>query len=135
MLEPPTAEECEKNEVIGIHLGDYIFWDEEKQVEFIKKEYAWIEDDVENAYKGYKSVECIMPGVHDYTNYLKRGFGRATVQASMDVRQGLMTREDALKIAEDIDFNEPQALQYYLQITGYSKKEFYEIMEEKTATT
>ena len=131
LLEPPTAEECEKNEVIGIHLGDYIFWDEEKQVEFIKKEYAWIEDNVENAYKGYKSVECIMPGVHDYTNYLKRGFGRATVQASMDVRQGLMTREDALKIAEDIDFNEPQALEYYLQITGYSKKEFYKIMEEK----
>lgn len=131
LFEPPSAEECEANQVIGIHLGDYIFWDEEKQTEFIQKEYGWIEDKVENAFKGYKSVECVMPGVHDFTNYLKRGYGRSTVQASMDVRQGLMTREDALKVAEEIDLIEPEALKYYLSITGYSKDEFYRIMDEK----
>ena len=131
IFEPPSIKECEKVGVKGIHLGDFIFWDEERQTEFIKQEYNWIEDEVEGAYKGYKSVECIMPGVHDFTNYLKRGYGRSTVQASMDVRQGLMIRDDAKKIAKNIDSIEPKALNYYLEITGYTRDEFYKIMKEK----
>lgn len=130
MFEPPTMEECIEQEVHGIHIGDFIFWDEEKQVEFVKEEYGWIEDTVEGAYKGYKSVECIMPGVHDFTNYLKRGYGRATFQASNDVRQGLMGRSEALKIAHEIDQLEPAALQYFLSITGYTEEEFYKSMKE-----
>jgi len=130
MFEPPTMEECIEQKVHGIHIGDFIFWDEEKQLEFITEEYGWIEDTVEGAYKGYKSVECIMPGVHDFTNYLKRGYGRATFQASNDVRQGLMGRSEALKIAHEIDQLEPAALQYFLSITGYTEEEFYKTMKE-----
>ena len=33
----PTYEEIEKTGVWGIHLGDYLFWDEERQTEWIKK--------------------------------------------------------------------------------------------------
>ena len=130
LFEPPTMEECIEQDVHGIHIGDFIFWDEEKQLEFIQEEYGWIEDTVEGAYKGYKSVECIMPGVHDYTNYLKRGYGRATFQASNDVRQGLMGRSEALKIAHEIDQLEPAALKYFLSITGYTEEEFYKSMKE-----
>ena len=54
-----------------IHLGDYIYWDDEKQTEFIKKEYGWKETEMEGTYKRYKSVECIMAGVHDFACYLK----------------------------------------------------------------
>ena len=72
-----------------------------------------------------------MPGVHDFTNYLKRGFGRASVQASMDVRQGLIDRNDAMALAEDIDKIEPYVLDYFLKITGYSREEFYQIMRER----
>ena len=72
-----------------------------------------------------------MPGVHDFTNYIKRGFGRGTVHASMDVRTGLMNREEGLKIAKEFDSEEPNALNYYLEATGHSKEEFYKIMLEK----
>ena len=130
LLEPPTAEECEESGTWGIHLGDYIFWDEEKQTEFLKKEYHWIEDKIEGTYKGYKSAECIMPGVHDFTNYLKRGFGRGTVHASMDIRQGILTRDEGMKIAKRYDSLEPKVLDYYLEISGYTKKEFYAIMDK-----
>ena len=130
LFEPPTMEECIEQDVHGIHIGDFIFWDEEKQLEFIQEEYGWIEDTVEGAYKGYKSVECIMPGVHDYTNYLKRGYGRATSQASNDVRQGLMGRSEALKIAHEVDQLEPAALKYFLSITGYTEEDFYKSMKE-----
>jgi N-acetyl sugar amidotransferase len=127
----PSYEEIGQTGVWGIHLGNFIFWDEERQTEWIKKEYGWKETEVEGAYKGYKSAECIMPGVHDFTCYLKRGFGRSTWQASLDVRNGLLTREEGFELIKQNDQVRPEALDYYLKITGYSEEEFYAIMKEK----
>jgi N-acetyl sugar amidotransferase len=126
----PTIEEIERVGVYGIHLGDYIFWDEERQTEFIRQEYGWKETEMEGAYKGYKSAECIMAGVHDFTCYLKRGYGRATFQACFDVRNGLMTREEGFSVARAIDSERPGALDYYLKITRLSEVEFYETMKQ-----
>ena len=42
--------------VFGIHIGDYFFWDDERQVEFIKKEYGE-GNKMEGTYKRYKSVD------------------------------------------------------------------------------
>ncbi len=124
----PSYEEIEAVGVVGIHLGNYIFWDDERQMEFVRDVYDWREDKVEGTYKGYKSVECRMAGVHDYTKFLKRGFGRGTDHASLDVRAGLMTREEAFELAKACDTERPPALDYYLQITGFTEEEFEEIM-------
>lgn len=126
----PSLEEIENAGVFGIHLGDYIFWDEERQTEFISEEYGWKETEMEGAYKGYKSAECIMAGVHDFTCYLKRGYGRATFQACFDVRNGLMTREEGFKVASAIDSERPGALDYYLKITKLSEFQFYETLKQ-----
>lgn len=129
LFEPPSPEELEEAGVWGIHLGDYIFWDDERQTEFIKKYFHWKEIEMEGAYKGYKSVECIMQGVHDFMCYLKRGFGRTTWQASVDVRNGLMTREEAFEIIKKYDRQVPEALKYFLTITDLSEERFYELMK------
>ena len=120
----PTKEEFLKAGIRGIHLGDYIFWDGERQVEFIKKEYGWQEDKIEGTYKGYKSVECRMPGMHDYLKFLKRGFGRATDHASQDVRAGILTREEGFELVKKYDPEKPaRAMEEYLKITGLTEEE------------
>lgn len=126
----PSLEDIERVGVFGIHLGDYIFWDEERQTEFISEHYGWKETEMEGAYKGYKSAECIMAGMHDFTCYLKRGYGRATFQACLDVRNGLMTREEGFRVASRIDTERPGALDYYLKITGMSEEKFYDVMKQ-----
>lgn len=130
---PPTADELDEVGIHGIFLGDFIFWDHERQTEFLVKEYGWKEDKVEGSYKFYKSVECKMAGVHDYAKYVKRGFGRGTDFASQDVRAGLMTREEAFDLAAKVDAERPEMLDYYLQITGYTEEEFYSILKAKRA--
>lgn len=125
----PSLKKLEDAGIFAIFLGDFMFWDQERQTEFLVREYGWEEDDVEGTYKRYKSVECIMPGIHDFTKFLKRGFGRGTDFASQDVRDGLMTREEGFEIAKKYDTERPQILDYYLKITGYSEEEFYKIMK------
>ena len=129
LFEPPTLEDCESAGVYGIHLGDYIFWDDERQMEFVRDTYNWRETEIEGTYKGYKSAECIMPGVHDFTNYLKRGFGRASYHASVDVRNGIMAREEGFKVAAEHDAVRPEALDYYLNATGMNEQELYDTMK------
>lgn len=120
----PDRHALKQTRVRYIHLGDYFFWDEERQVEFVKRHYGWMEANVENAFKGFKSVECVMAGVHDYANFIKRGIGRSTVQASTDVRRGVLTREEGFELAKAYDSQRPHALDFYLQLTGLSEGEF-----------
>ena len=108
-----------------------MFWDDERQTEWIKQEYGWKETKMEGTYKRYKSVECIMSGMHDFTCYLKRGFGRATWQVIVDVRRGALTRQEGFELIKKYDSEIPNVLEYYLQITGLNNKEFYEIMKKQ----
>jgi N-acetyl sugar amidotransferase len=127
----PSYKEIDDTGVWGIHLGDYLFWDEERQTEFIKERYGWKETEVEGAYKGYKSAECIMPGMHDFTCYLKRGFGRTSWQASQDVRNGLLTRKEGFELINKYDRQKPLVMQYFLNITGMTEESFMEKMNAK----
>ena len=130
-FELPSYEEIDDTGVWGIHVGDYLFWDDERQTEWIRDVYGWRETEIEGSYKGYKSAECVMAGMHDFTCYLKRGFGRSTWQASVDVRNGLLTRKQGFDLIRRYDQERPQALDYYLKITGLTEEKFYDIMREK----
>ena len=119
----PSKQEMIESNIIYLHLGDYIFWDEQKLTEFIINQFSWkINNRVENTYKGYKSNECIMAGVHDYLNFIKRGVGRATLHASDDVRRGLVKRDEAINLIKDYDPQRPHALDYFLKITELKEK-------------
>ncbi len=125
----PSQEECEKVGAVGIHLGDFMFWDHERQTEFVRDTYGWLETDIEGSYKHYKSAECIMPGVHDFTCYLKRGYARATAESTFDVRNGMMSRAEAKDMIAATDPVRPHVLDYYKEITGLDEEEIYSVME------
>lgn len=127
----PSQEEVEKAGVVGIYLGDYLFWDDERQTEFVRDTYGWKENEVEGTYKRYKSNGCIMTGVHDYAKFVKRGFGRATDHVSRDVRAGLLTREEGFELAKKYDSKRPEGLDYYLKITGLTEEEFIKILKNQ----
>jgi N-acetyl sugar amidotransferase len=129
-FEVPSAEDCERIGLHGIHLGDYIFWDDERQTEFVRDNFGWRETQVEGSFKRYKSAECVMPGVHDLACYVKRGYGRATFHASVDVRAGLLSRDEAWDLIRANDGVRPEGLDYYLKITGMTEEQFWATMEK-----
>ena len=117
----PSKKECDDVGINGIHLGDYMFWDDERQTEFISETYGWKEADVEGTYKGYKSNGCVMTGVHDYMKLIKRGFGRTTDHVSRDIRAGLLTREEGFELIKKYETSSSyqKGLEYFLKITGF----------------
>ena len=126
----PSVEEIERLKPVSLHLGSYIQWDIPKQVELIKSELNWKDAQVEGTYCTYDKQECRFVGIRDYCKYLKRGFGRTTHQASLDIRQGLLSREEGLKLTEKYDGKRPGSLDAFLEEIGLSEMEFIEILSK-----
>jgi hypothetical protein len=61
--------------------------------------------------------------------YLKFGYGRATDDASMEIRHGRMTREEGMAMVKHYDAREPSTLQTYCDFLGITKQQFYEWVE------
>lgn len=77
-------------------LGQYIQWDSKRNAE-VAKEHGMIQKkpffgnwwDAEN-------LDNAQTGIHDYLMFKKYGYGRGCTQISVDIREGLVSREDAL---------------------------------------
>ncbi len=114
----------------SICLGNYIPWDTRKQSELIRTELDWQGDRVEGIpYERYwyEKVEDAFQGIQDYLKWLKRGMSRMTHLASIDIRNGRMTRDEALKMIEKYEGYRPASLDVFLKAIGMSDEEFHEI--------
>ncbi|MCX8130812.1 MAG: N-acetyl sugar amidotransferase [Clostridia bacterium] len=110
-------------------LGSYIPWDVKKQSDLIKKELGWQEEEVEGVLPGYgyEKIECQMQGVRDYLKYIKRGYSRVSHLTSIDIRNGRMSREEAMKYIKEYEGKRPASLDVFLDYVGISEEEFNEI--------
>jgi hypothetical protein len=57
-------------------------------------EYAWWD---------FENLDNAQTVCHDREMYLKYGYGRVTAQISVDIRNGLISRDDALPIVRETD--------------------------------
>ena len=69
-------------------------------------------------------------GMRDYIKYLKRGFSRMTHLATLDIRHGRITREQALKMIEKNEGKKPQSLKVFLEYIGISEDDFNDIVSK-----
>jgi len=131
-LEPfkyPNLKELRSIKCRSVCLGSFVPWDVKKHVEVIKKELDWQEDEVEGVPPnyGYEKVECMFEGVRDYIKFIKRGLGRTAHLTSLDVRNGRMERDEAMKLTEKYDGKRPASLDIFLEYLDLSEEEFMKI--------
>ena len=114
----------------AIYLGNFERWDQRKNVKIIKKELGWKTAEVESTYVDWDKVDCPYEPVRDWQKYMKRGFGRATFQASKDIRDGLINREEALKLVEKYDGIRPKVFKSFLSETEITEEEFNKLTKQ-----
>jgi hypothetical protein len=79
----------------------------------------------------YDQIDAIGYLVHPWLKYYKFGHARATDVASYWIRTGRITREEGVELVKKHDHKlDPRALKYFLDFTGYTEKEFYDIAEK-----
>jgi N-acetyl sugar amidotransferase len=132
MFDYPKRKDLIKLKVESICLGNYIEWNTRANVEIIKRELDWKGQAVEGVppQYDYEKIECTFQGMRDYAKYFKRGYGRTNHLATIDIRNGVLDREEALALEEKYDGKRPASLDWFLNILQISEAEFYEILEK-----
>ncbi len=127
----PTDEELERTEVRGVYLSNFVNWDAKAHGEFMMKTWGFkgITYERDRSFNLYGKIEDHANEVHDYLKYLKFGYGRATDDASMEIRHGRMTREEGIEMVKRYDAKEPRSLEFYCEFLGITKADFYAMVE------
>lgn len=125
----PPLKELRKIGYRSVCLGSYVQWDVKTQSRIIMDELGWQGDEVENVPPGYnyEKIECYMQGVRDYIKYIKRGYTRPAHLATIDIRNGRMTREEGMELVEKYEGKRPPSLDLFLKFIGLTEEEFHSI--------
>lgn len=82
----------------------------------------------EGTFSRYASLDDRLDGFHYWLGYLKFGIGRCTSDAAHEVRDGDLTRDEAVALVRKYDGEFPvRHFQTFLEYTGLSEEEFFAI--------
>lgn len=123
----PDDEDIGRIGVRGIYLSNFFPWDAKAQGEKMIKEWDFgtVSYKRERTFSLFSKIEDHANDVHDFLKYLKFGYGRATDDASIEIRHGRMTREEGLKLVEQYDATTPSTLDFYCDFMGINTDQFY----------
>lgn len=84
----------------------------------------------EGTYSKYASLDDRIDGFHYYTMFIKFGQGRAMNDAAHEVRDGHITREEAVALVRKYDGEFPKKyFREFLDYTGISEEEFWQAID------
>ena len=127
----PSDEEVEKIDVRGIYLANFIPWDAKKNTQLMIEKFGF-ETAIsrERTFHIYDKLDDIHAnGAHDYLKYLKFGYGRATDDASNEIRHRRMTREEGIEMVRKYDHIRPSDLDLWLEFAGMTEEKFLKAIE------
>jgi len=85
----------------------------------------------EGTYSKYASLDDKTDGFHFYMQFIKFGFGRCTSEASMEIRSGHITREEAVGLVHKYDGEFPKKyFKEYLEYLDITEGEFWQIVDK-----
>ena len=85
----------------------------------------------EGTYTKYSSLDDKFDGFHYYTWFIKTGRGRATEDAAIEVRNKIISREEAVSLVKKYDGEFPKKyFKDFLNHTNLNEKKFFEIVDK-----
>ena len=102
---PPDYKELERSKIEVQYLGYYLKWTPQEAY-YYAVEHTGFEANparTEGTYSKYNSLDDKSDGLHYYTTYIKFGLGRATYDASQEIRNRHLTREEGVALVRRFD--------------------------------
>ncbi len=130
----PSAEEVKRAGITAIYMSNYVYWDSRLTAEFSIRHGLTIRPPEElkgtGGYWDFEQLDDEIPVISHLLKYMKYGYGRATDQACRDIRNGHITREEGLRLAEEYDGHiNPEYIRNYCNYIGITIQEFWRIAE------
>jgi N-acetyl sugar amidotransferase len=116
---PAPYEQLEKSNIEVHYLGYYLKWTPQ-EVYYYAVENTGFEARpfrTQGTYSKYNSIDDKIDDLHYYTTFIKFGLGRATYDASQEIRNKHLTREEGVALVKKFDGEFPD--RYFNEIMEY----------------
>ena len=115
------------------HLSYYLKWDPQ-EVYYYAAEKTGFKSNTERtqgSYSKYSSIDDKLDTLHYYTTLIKFGIGRATYDASQEIRTNKITREEGVALVKKYDLEFPDL--YFndtLEYMNITADQFWETIDK-----
>lgn len=135
MYEFPDIEKCKAKGIKAIYLQSYAKeWSQIKNASFSIARGLWCRDREDlhdlGRYRRYNSLDSDFASVNQMIKYYKFGFGITTDEACYDIREGYLTREDAIWLINEYDGKcGEQYIEQFCKYINITKDEFWNVVD------
>ncbi len=116
---PPTAEELDKSKIEVHYLGYYLKWTPQEVYYYAVENTGFQARPfrTQGTYSKYNSIDDKIDDLHYYTTFIKFGIGRTTYDASQEIRNKHLTREEGIALAKRFEGEFPD--KYFAEVMKY----------------
>ncbi|EGQ7944301.1 N-acetyl sugar amidotransferase [Vibrio cholerae] len=129
---PPSVESLEKINLEIHYFGYYYKWIPQENYYYCVENTGFKANPVrsEGTYSKYASLDDRIDGFHYWLMFIKFGIGRATSDAAHEVRDGHITREEAVALVGRFDGEFPMKnYKTFLEYCGITEEEFFKVVD------
>lgn len=130
---PADAGKLERSAVEVHYLGYYIKWTPQEAYYYSVDHTGFVANPIrtEGTYSKYNSLDDKIDGLHYYTTFIKFGIGRATYDASQEIRNRHLTREEGVALVRKFDGEFPERdCNEVLDYIGLTRERFDQLCDE-----
>ena len=128
---PAKRVEIKKQKVQVHYLSYYIRWDPQECYYYASENTGFVPNSerTEGSYSKYSSIDDKIDPFHYYTTLIKFGIGRATYDASQEIRNYKITREEGVALVHRFDQEFPRKyFREFLEYINISEENFWNII-------
>jgi len=130
---PLSEADCEKSGIEIHYLGYYLKWTPQEAYYYSVENTGFQAnyERSEGTYTKFSSLDDKIDGFHYYTTYIKFGINRVTYDASKDIRNHHITREEGVALVRKFSGEFPA--KYFKEFLNYidiSENDFYELIDK-----
>lgn len=89
--------------ITALFMGHYFEWDSHRNAEVAMSHGMKCELPSRANWWSFENQDCYLTGIHDFGAWIKYGYGRLCAQISVDIRNGRISREEALRKVKERD--------------------------------
>ena len=116
---PADHQQLENSEIEVHYLGYYLKWTPQEAYYYAVENTGFQARPfrTQGTYSKYNSIDDKIDDLHYYTTFIKFGIGRATYDASQEIRNHHLTREDGVALVKRFDGEFPD--KYFSEVMDY----------------
>lgn len=130
---PPQIDDLKKKDIEVHYLSFYLPWDPQECYYYAVENtgFSANSERTEGSYSKYSSIDDKIDMFHYFTTLIKFGIGRSTYDASQEVRNDKITREEAVHLVEKFEQEFPtKYFKDFLEYVDTTEDQFWETVDK-----